>query len=65
VRILKLEYVCDVKMYLGKQSKVATDYLTTTHGTVLQLVISVENKDHKLYIENSHLHNFSKTSVPD
>jgi hypothetical protein len=49
----------------GKQSKVATDDLTTTHGTVLQLVISVENKGHKLYIDNSHLQNFLKTSVTE
>jgi hypothetical protein len=38
VRIPKLEYICDVKVYLGKQSEDAVDDLTTTHGTVLQLV---------------------------
>lgn len=65
MRILKLEYICDVKVYLAKESEDAMDDLTTAHGTVLQLVRRAENKGHMPYIDNSYLHNFLKTSIPE
>jgi hypothetical protein len=41
-----------MKVYLGKQRKDAAGDVTATHGTVLQLVRRVENKGHKLYMDN-------------
>jgi hypothetical protein len=45
-------YTYDMKVYLGKQREDAARGVTATHGTVLQLVRRVENKGHKLYMDN-------------
>jgi hypothetical protein len=47
-----LGYTYDMNVYLGKQSDDAAGDVTATHGTVLQLVRRVENKGHKLYMDN-------------
>jgi hypothetical protein len=41
-----------MKVNLGKHHEDAAGDMTVTHGTVLQLVRRVENKGHKLYMDN-------------
>ena len=47
-----LGYTYDMSVYLGKQKQHATNEITATHGTVLQLVRRVEGVGHKLYMDN-------------
>jgi hypothetical protein len=41
-----------MSVYLRKERKYATGDVTAKHGTVLQLVRRVENKDHKLHMDS-------------
>jgi hypothetical protein len=41
-----------MNVYLGKQRKNSAGDVTATHGTVLQLVRTVENKGRKLYMDS-------------
>jgi hypothetical protein len=43
-----LGYTYEMKVYLGKQREDGASDVTATHGTILQLVRSVQNKGHKL-----------------
>ncbi|XP_023726519.1 piggyBac transposable element-derived protein 4 [Cryptotermes secundus] len=42
----------DMAVYLGKQRKLATEEITSTHGIVLQLIQRVEGSGHKLYMDS-------------
>jgi hypothetical protein len=42
----------DLRVYLGKQRKVASTEVTPTHGTVLELVLKVEGAGHKKFMDN-------------
>jgi hypothetical protein len=56
IRIYKLcdfvSYTYDTSVYLGKQRQHATAQITATHGTVLQVIRSVEGLGHKAFMEN-------------
>jgi hypothetical protein len=45
-------YTYDMKVYLGKVSRSATDDMTATHATVRHLTHRVEGLGHKLFMEN-------------
>jgi len=45
-------YTCDMKMYLGKDPRSATDDMTATHTTVRYLTCRVEGLEHKLLMDN-------------
>lgn len=47
-----LGYTYDMSVYLGKQKELATEDITATHGTVLQVVRRVEGVGHKLFMDN-------------
>ena len=41
-----------MSVYLGKQQLLATQEMSATHGTVLELVRRVEGLGHKLYMDS-------------
>ncbi|XP_023715315.1 piggyBac transposable element-derived protein 4-like [Cryptotermes secundus] len=45
-------YTYEMTVYLGKQRKLATEEITSTHGIVLQLIQRVEGLEHKIYMDN-------------
>ena len=45
-------YTYDMKVYLGKDSRSATDDMTATHATVRHLTSRVEGLGHKLFMDN-------------
>src|SRR5215469_5043098 len=47
-----LGYTYDMSVYLGKQRLLATQEISATHGTVLELVRRVEGLGHKLYMDS-------------
>jgi hypothetical protein len=47
-----LGYTYDMSVYLGKQRLLATQEMSATHGTVLDLVRRVEGLGHKLYMDS-------------
>jgi hypothetical protein len=48
----KSGYTYDMKVYLDKDSRSATDEMTATHATVRHLTRRVEGLGHKLYMDN-------------
>jgi len=55
IKIYKLSdesgYKCDMKVYLSRDSRSATD-MTETHATVRHLTCRVEGLGHKLFMDN-------------
>jgi hypothetical protein len=47
-----LGYTYDISVYLGKQKQNATDQITATHGSVLQVIRRVEGMGHKIFMGN-------------
>ena len=47
-----LGYIYDMSVYLGKQRHLATQEISATHGTVLELIRRVEGLGHKLYMDS-------------
>jgi hypothetical protein len=45
-------YTYDMRVYLGKDSRSATDDMTATHATVRHLTCRVEGLGHKLFMDN-------------
>jgi hypothetical protein len=45
-------YTYDMRVYLGKDSRFATDDMTATHATVRHLTRRVEGLGHKLFMDN-------------
>jgi len=45
-------YTYDMSVYLGKDSRSATDDMTATHATVRHLTCRVEGLGHKLFMDN-------------
>jgi len=45
-------YTYDMRVYLGKDSRSATDDMTATHATVRHLTCTVEGLGHKLFMDN-------------
>ena len=45
-------YTYDMKVYLGRNSRSATDDMTETHATVRHLTCRVEGLGHKLFMDN-------------
>ena len=45
-------YTCAMRVYLGEDSRFATDNMTTTHATVRHLTHRVEGLGHKLFMDN-------------
>jgi hypothetical protein len=45
-------YTYDLRVYSGKDSRSATDNMTTTHATVRHLTHRVEDSGHKLFMDN-------------
>ena len=45
-------YTFDMKVYLGRDSRSATDDMTATHATVRHLTCRVEGLGHKLFMDN-------------
>jgi len=45
-------YMYDIKLYLGKDSRSATDDMTATHATVRHFTCRVEGLGHKLFMDN-------------
>jgi len=57
IKIYKLcdesRYMYDMRVYLGKDSRSATDDMTATHATVRHLTYRFEGLGHKLFMDNS------------
>jgi hypothetical protein len=47
-----LGYTYDMSVYLGKQRLLATQQMSATHGTVVELVKRVRGLGHKLYMDS-------------
>jgi hypothetical protein len=45
-------YTYDMRVYLGKDSRSATDDMTATHATVRHLTCRVEGLGHTLFMDN-------------
>ena len=45
-------YMYDMRVYLGRDSRSATDDMTATHTTVRHLTCTVEGLGHKLFMDN-------------
>jgi hypothetical protein len=56
IKIFKLcdsnGYTYDIMAYLGKDRQHATQDVTATHATVMDLMRRVAGQDHKLYMDN-------------
>ena len=45
-------YICDLKVYLGKNRQRVAPHLTATHAIVTKLTRKMKGCGHKLYIDN-------------
>jgi len=52
VQTMRLYWIHDMNVYLGKDRQSVTQHLTATHATVTNLTRGVEGFGHKLYMDN-------------